>query len=255
MTAVASVPAVTPTGSGRPVSDDELGGKGATLARLARQGFPVPPAACVTASAYRAVAADPAVEHLLERIRGGAVVPAGAVDAAFLAAPVPKAIRESIVAVADRIGDGGPVAIRSSATVEDLAVASFAGQYRSSLDVRGGEAVLRAVRLTWASLWHPAPCAYRRTWGIADGDIAMAVVVMRMVAARLAGVAFTVDPGGAADRIRVEAVPGLAESLVSGERTPDVWLVPRTGNGVAAPAPVLGAATLAMRVERASAAP
>lgn len=250
MTTVAAGPAVALVGPACSVPEAELGGKGAALARLARHGFAIPPTGCVTASAYRIVAADVEIVDLLDRIRDGAVVPAEAVDAAFLAVPVPDAIRESIAQVARQVGDGDPVAIRSSATVEDMAAASFAGQYRSSLDVLGEGAVLRAVRLTWASLWHPAPCAYRRTWGIADDDIAMAVVVMRMVPARLAGVAFTLDPAGAPGRLRVEAVSGLGESLVSGERTPDVWLLPRTGGGGPAPAPVLEAAAMAMRIER-----
>ena len=92
----------------------------------------------------------------------------------------------------------------------------------------------------WASLWHPAPCAYRRAWGVPEADVAMAVVLMRMVPAELAGVAFTVDPGGRADHVRIEAVAGLGEALVSGDRTPDVWLVPRSQPEAPAGAPRRG---------------
>ena len=257
MTTIDAVAAVLALRPGEPVAAVEVGGKGASLDRLAQLGFGIPSTAVVTASAYRTVAADPAVARLLGRVERGADVPADAVDAAFLAAAVPHALAEVIARTAREVSGGGAVAVRSSATAEDLAVASFAGQYRTSLDVAGDDAVLRAVRLTWASLWHPAPRAYRRSWGIGDAGIAMAVLIMRMVPARLAGVVFTVDPGGAAGSVRVEAVPELGEALVSGARTPDVWLIPRPGgNGHAgAPAPVAAAAELALRVEQACGAP
>jgi len=255
MTALSAGPAVVLLRPGDPVPAVEAGGKAASLDRLEQLGFRMPPTAVVTATTYRAVASDPGIVELLDRMAGGADVPAEEVDAAFLAAPIPDTVAGAIVDAARRVGGGGPVAVRSSATVEDLAVASFAGQYRSSLDVVGDDAVLRAVRLTWASLWHPAPRAYRRSWGIGGDGIAMAVVLMRMVPARTAGVAFTVDPGGRADTVRVEAVPELGEALVSGARTPDVWLVPRDRRGepagvpAAVPAEVLRAAELALRVE------
>lgn len=212
---------------GSPRHDTDAGGKGASLDRLVQLGFPIPPTAVVAVAAYRAIAAHPDLAELLSSVAdGGAAVPAEVIDAAFLSVPIPEAIRRSIVEAACRVGGGGPVAVRSSATVEDMAAASFAGQYRSSLDVQGDDAVLRAVRLTWASLWHPAPCAYRRLHGIAGDGIGMAVVLLRMVPARTAGVVFTVDPGGAGDQVRVEAVTGLGVSLVSGARTPECGWFP-----------------------------
>lgn len=247
--AVATPVVVLRPGSSAPAA--ELGGKAASLDRLVQAGFPVPPTAVATASAYRAVAAHPDLADLLARLRRGTVVPADEVDAAFLGVPVPAALEQVLVAAAYEIGDGARVAVRSSATVEDMAGASFAGQYRSSLDIDPDE-VLHALRLTWASLWHPAPCAYRRAWGIPSDDVAMPAVFMRMVPARSAGVVFTVDPGGAADRARVEAVPELGEALVSGARTPDVWLLPRDGADGPGDEPpfVREAAELALRVER-----
>ena len=244
---------------GAPLARTDLGGKGAALDRLVQLGFAVPPTAIVPASAYRVIAAHPDLAELFDRLADPTtVVPADIVDAAFLAVPVPGWIGAAVVESARRVGGGGPVAVRSSATVEDMALASFAGQYRSSLDVDGDEAVMRAVRLTWASLWHPAPRTYRGLWGIASDDIAMAVVIMRMVPARTAGVAFTVDLGGAPDRVRVEAVPELGEALVSGARTPDVWLVPRQEDQrdeLRPPPPIAEAADLALRVERACGSP
>ncbi|MFQ1002380.1 PEP/pyruvate-binding domain-containing protein [Modestobacter sp. SSW1-42] len=236
---------------GAPCPREELGGKAASLDRLVQAGFPVPDTAVVTASAYRAVAAQPELADLLARLRAGEVVPAEEVDTRFQHVPVPASLAERLVAAAREAGGGGRVAVRSSATVEDMAGASFAGQYHSSLDVEP-DRVLDAVRRTWASLWHPAPCAYRRAWGISSDDVAMPTVLMRMVPARSAGVAFTVDPGGSAESVRVEAVPELGEALVSGERTPEVWLVPRSGPAAAdTPGPVREAAALALRVEQA----
>ncbi len=256
MTAVELSQLVASLRRGAAIAAEEAGGKGAALDRMTQEGFPIPPTAIVTASAYRAVVADPVLGALLDHLAGGDTVAAEVVDDAFLAVPIPDAVAEAVTTVAREIGDGTPVAVRSSATVEDLAAASFAGQYRSSLNVDGDDAVLRAVRLTWASLWHPAPCAYRRAWGIASDGIAMAVVVMRMVPARMAGVVFTVDPAGAPDQLRVEAVPELGEALVSGARTPDAWLVPRDAPGdVDAPPQVVEAATMALRVERTAGAP
>ncbi|SOC49586.1 pyruvate, water dikinase [Blastococcus aggregatus] len=236
---------------GTPAAAAELGGKAGSLDRLVQAGFPVPPTAVVTATAYRGVAAHPDLAGLLTRVRDGAVVPSPEVDEAFLAVPVDAAVTQALIDAARSVGGGAPVAVRSSATVEDMAGASFAGQYRSSLDVAPDE-VLHAVRLTWASLWHPAPVAYRRAWGITSDDIAMPAAIMRMVPARTAGVVFTVDPGGAGDRARVEAVPELGEALVSGARTPAVWLLPRDGSsaGPDVPPEVQEAAELALRVER-----
>jgi pyruvate,water dikinase len=250
MTALTVTTPVVVLRPGTPAPAAELGGKAASLDRLVQAGFPVPPTAVATASAYRAVAAHPDLAGLLDRLQRGTVAPAEEVDAAFLAVPVPAALEQALVAAAHEVGDGGRVAVRSSATVEDMAGASFAGQYRSSLDV-DPEEVLHAVRLTWASLWHPAPCAYRRAWGIRSDDVAMPAAIMRMVPARSAGVVFTVDPGGAGDQVRVEAVPELGEALVSGARTPDVWLLPRDAEVDAGnpPAFVREAAELALQVE------
>lgn len=212
-----------------PCDGSELGGKGRSLAELVEAAFPVPATGVVTTTAYRVVAADPAVHSLTEAIRHGEECRADEVDAVFLEATIPTWLEAEIVDLAERVGDGGRLAVRSSATVEDLKGSSFAGQYRSLLDVEAAQAdaVLRAVRLVWASLWHPAPTAYRRAFEIDDSDVAMAVVLMRMIPATTAGVVFTTDPGGADGAARVEAVDGLGEQLVSGQRTPEAWVVPR----------------------------
>ncbi len=232
------VPATALLGVG-PIQGSALGGKGSSLAQLIDAELPVPTTGVVTTAAYRAIAADPAVRALIDAIRNGEDRTAEEVDTVFLAVPVSAALETAILRLAERIGAGGAVAVRSSATVEDLAGSSFAGQYRSLLDVDANrpEAVLRAVRLVWASLWHPAPTAYRRAFEVDDEDVAMAVVVMRMIPATTAGVVFTADPGGRAGAARVEAVDGLGERLVSGQRTPRAWVVPRDRPGELPEAP------------------
>ncbi len=252
-----------PVGTERPVvtigtddtDPDVLGGKGAALSNLVAAGYPIPPTGVVTIAGYRAVAAHPTIRGLVARV--GAAdepVPEDEVDAAFASVPIDDDLAAAIVEVARGVGGPtGAIAVRSSATVEDLHGSSFAGQYRSLLDVDTNDdaAVLTAVRAVWASLWHPAPAAYRRAFAIDEDDVAMAVVLMAMVPATSAGVVFTADPGGS-DGARVEAVEGLGEALVSGQTTPSAWVVPRpTGSErpdlPAAPARAL---ELALDIER-----
>ncbi|GIH96326.1 PEP/pyruvate-binding domain-containing protein [Planobispora siamensis] len=233
-----------------PADRPDLGGKGEGLNRLMAAGLPVPPTAVVTAAAYRDVAADPRVRELTEAARAGSTV-ADTADEVFLNAPLDCAVEAEIVAAARAVGAGGRLAVRSSAGAEDTADFSFAGQYRSVLDVPADDpgAVLRAVRLVWASLWHPAPCAYRRAWGVSEEQAVMSVVLMRMVPAVLSGVVFTRDPGGETGRMRAETVTGLAEGLVSGTRTPEVWSLPREPDTVL-PSPRGELAALALAAER-----
>ena len=206
-----------------------VGGKGASLSRMAAWGLPVPPTAAVTTEAYRAVASDPRVAQLIARVRAGEEIPASDVDEVFAGASLDGPIRDALATMAAEVAAGRPLAVRSSATVEDLGTSSFAGQYTSLLGIDGADpaAVLDAVLRVVASLWHPAPCAYRRALGIDESSVAMAVVLMQMVPARRAGVVFTVDPGGRPDAARIEVVEGLGESLVSGRRTPEAHVVPR----------------------------
>ncbi|MCP5028692.1 MAG: hypothetical protein GY929_20655 [Actinomycetia bacterium] len=209
----------------RPVPDT-LGGKGGALARLVVDGYPVPATGVITTGAYRSVAGQPVIADLVARIGAGEEPSPDDVDATFAKLVISEPLRGEIIELARAVGEGGLVAVRSSATVEDLHGSSFAGQYRSLLNIDAGipEVILAAVRQVWASLWHPAPSAYRRAFGIDDSDVAMAVVVMRMIPATTAGVVFTDDPGGSGGA-RVEAVEGLGESLVSGQRTPVAWEV------------------------------
>lgn len=197
------------------------GGKGANLGELVRAGFPVPPGFVVTTAAY-----DWFVAHngLGETIHGALrdVPGTGAtIRAAFEGAPIPPEVERSILAGYRQLGQG-PVAVRSSATAEDLPGAAFAGQQDTYLNIVGPDALLAAVRRCWASLWTDRAIAYRERQGVDQRTVKLAVVVQRMVAAEAAGVMFTANPvTGARAEIVVDASPGLGEAVVSGLVTPD----------------------------------
>ena len=243
--------------SGLGFSPGIVGGKGSALDRLIESSIPVPASGVVTTSAYRSFVDVPALHELTGRIQAGDVVSKDEVDAAFRQVSFSADLREQILGTARRVGSGDRLAIRSSATVEDLAGSSFAGQYRSLLNIDPAEpdAVLDAVRLVFASLWHPAPCAYRKAFGIDDGNVEMAVVMMRMVAAETAGVVFTRDPGGGTLDARVEAVEGLGDTLVGGERTPRAWIVRRNLKGFDGPQRIATALRLSLEIERLEGSP
>jgi phosphohistidine swiveling domain-containing protein len=244
-----------PTGSARAGAAALLGGKGASLVRLIAAGLPVPPCEVLTTAAYRQVVQAPGLSDLLDDLARGDDVPDEEIDRRFLTSDLPESVLATISGLLDRVGGGGAVAVRSSATTEDLEGASFAGQYRSVLEVADEAALLDALRLVWASLWHRAPRTYRRFHGF-EGEVAMAVVVMAMVPARRAGVAFTRDPGGSSDRVRVESVDGLAEGLVSGAATPRCYLLAREHpSRPQAPPPMAEVGRLALRCEELFGAP
>jgi phosphohistidine swiveling domain-containing protein len=197
-----------------------VGGKGASLATLRRAGLPVPPGFHVTTAAYRRFVAHHGLqEGILDA--AGTADGAARIAALFAAHDVPDEIAAPIRAAYAALGSPA-VAVRSSATAEDLPGASFAGQQDTFLDVRGADGVVDAVRRCWASLWTARAIEYRKREGIAPADVALAVVVQELVDADAAGVLFTADPvTGATDRMVVNATWGLGESLVGGQVTPD----------------------------------
>lgn len=212
-----------------------VGGKAASLDRLVAAGFPVPPALVVTTAAYRQFVDASGVAPALTRVVNSPL-PAGSVaedahrrlEAAFLDATMPPDLAAAFSSLGGLLEGVGAVSVRSSATAEDLGSASFAGQYLSVLDVRGLRDVISAVVRVWASLWHPWARAYRRQLEVAEDDLAMGVIVQRMVPAERSGVIFTRDPVLPA-ALRLEVVDGLGERLVSGEATPDVHQLRRPG--------------------------
>ncbi|WP_320668630.1 phosphoenolpyruvate synthase [Patulibacter defluvii] len=222
------------------------GGKGANLGELTAAGFPVPDGFVVGAPAYAAFRDHgglrgrianqiertdlddaAAVEHACEAIRESIV-----------RHPLPVALADAIRSAYDALGGPGgavAVAVRSSATAEDGEAASFAGINETCLNVRGVERLVAAVRRCWASQFSPRAVAYRRERGFPLAEADIAVVVQRQVIAARAGVMFTVDPvTGRDDRLAIEAALGLGEAVVSGEVTPDRFVVDkRTGTVVA----------------------
>lgn len=195
------------------------GGKGASLARMTGFGLAVPPGFVITSAAF-ARAVDP--DALRGCTRAGDM--AGARELVRAADPP----REEIAAHYEPLA-AFPVAVRSSACAEDSEDASYAGQQETYLNVQGLQTVLERVVDCWLSFFSDRAVFYRHQKGSLD-DVAMAVVVQRMVDARRSGVMFTVDPvHRRRDRIVVEAAFGLGERVVSGEVTPDHYTMDRSG--------------------------
>ena len=201
-----------------------VGGKGASLARLARAGFHVPPGFHVTTSAYLDfIGRGTLHQPVLAAMSAVDVSDAATFDAAsarigelFTGQPLPAPTAAAIAGAYASLGDDTPVAVRSSATVEDLPGMSAAGQHDTYLNVRGEAAVLAAVKRCWASLWSARAIGYRARRGIEPGEVGIAVVVQQLVLAEAAGVMFTVDPlDGAHDRVVISANWGLGESDVA----------------------------------------
>jgi pyruvate,water dikinase len=196
-----------------------VGGKAANLGELLSAGFAVPDGFCVTTPAYARVAESAGIAELLDGADDGLAARA---RAAILAAPMPGDVAEAVLTAYRALGPDVPVAVRSSATAEDLPAASFAGQQDTYLDVVGADALLDAVRRCWASLWTDRAVSYRRDAGIDHRAVQLAVVVQRMVPAQVAGVLFTADPvTGKRTRSVIDASPGLGEAVVSGAVNPD----------------------------------
>ncbi|RAX45997.1 phosphoenolpyruvate synthase [Arthrobacter sp. AQ5-06] len=240
-----------------------VGGKAANLGELLAAGLPVPDGFCLTTEAYREATGQAAAGHVTAveapadgytgvdaHRRGGPLAlvhetlqatPDGDLPAlAALAsrarelirkAPVPSAIAAAVEQAYAALGDNVPVAVRSSATAEDLPSASFAGQQDTYLNVVGSAAVVEAVRDCWASLWTDRAVSYRASRGIDPAAVALAVVVQRMVDATAAGVLFTANPlTGRRHQAVIDASPGLGEAVVSGAVNPDHFVVdPLTG--------------------------
>ncbi|OWK44376.1 PEP/pyruvate-binding domain-containing protein [Fimbriiglobus ruber] len=172
-----------------------VGGKGLSLGRMAAAGLPVPPGFVVTTATYRSLHAT--------GVRASTT------------------LVQDVLAAYHRLG-AGLVAVRSSATAEDGAETSFAGQQATLLGVTGDEAVLDAIDACWKSLHTDRAIAYRRQQSVADDGLAMAVVVQTLVPAEVAGVLFTRDPQDATGKLMAaEASWGLGEAVVSGRVTPD----------------------------------
>ena len=230
-----------------PLADPEatlenVGGKGASLARLANAALPVPGGFHVTTAAYKRFVADNGLQPaILEAL--AAVDPAQpatletasrTIAGLFARAPVSPEISDAIAqAYAELPGEEPVVAVRSSATAEDLPGLSFAGQQETYLNIHGLAAVQDAVKRCWASLWTARAIGYRAQNGIDQGSVSLAVVVQLLVAADAAGVLFTANPvDGRRDQAVITATWGLGEAIVGGLVTPDTLTVEKASSKV-----------------------
>jgi pyruvate,water dikinase len=212
-----------------------VGGKGASLGELLRAGIRVPDGFVVTTAAFRsAVAALDLGSRIaaLDPDDGEAVAAACAELRSLVeSAPLPAEVAEAVTSgYAELCAEAGnerlPVAVRSSATSEDSADASFAGLQDTYLWVRGADHVLEQVRRCWASLYSVESVTYRLHRGIPEEDLAMAVVVQRMVDSLSSGVMFTRSPlTGDRSVVCIDASWGLGSAVVSGDVTPDSFVV------------------------------
>ncbi|MDY7078582.1 MAG: PEP/pyruvate-binding domain-containing protein [Chloroflexota bacterium] len=220
------------------------GGKGASLARLVSAGLPVPDGFHVTTEAYRQFVDEndlqPRIVAALEMADPDQPATLEAtshtIRELFSQAEMPPAIAGAVAqAYTELAGQNPTVAVRSSATAEDLPDASFAGQQETYLNIKGADDVLEAVKRCWASLWTARAIGYRERHDIDQGTVSLAVVVQLLVPAEAAGILFTANPvSGARDQAMISAAWGLGEAVVGGLVTPDALTVDKTTGEVLA---------------------
>jgi rifampicin phosphotransferase len=218
----------------------DVGGKAANLGELASAGLPVPPGFCLTTEAYRRALSASGLDEVCEALKStstadlpGLNLLAGRARSLVLEAGLPSDVAAAVRSAHQGLGNEAPVAVRSSATAEDLPFASFAGQQDTYLNVVGVDSVLDAVGRCWASLWTDRAVTYRATNGIDHASAALAVVVQVMVDSVAAGVMFTANPvTGKRSEAVIDASPGLGEAVVSGAVNPDQYVVDLTNSAI-----------------------
>jgi len=229
----------------REINKDSVGvagGKGANLGEMTNAGLPVPPGFVVTSDAYFVFVKENKIDEVIRSATAGLQVSdnkrlnevAEQIKAAIMAGSIPRDISDDIAkSYNDLCGVTIPtpaqdifVAVRSSATAEDLPDASFAGQQETYLNVKGSEEVIHAVKKCWASLFGARAIYYRQEQGYDHMKVGLAAVVQKMVQSERSGVMFSVDPMSQdASKIVIEAAYGLGEVVVSGSVTPDHYTV------------------------------
>ncbi len=217
-----------------------VGGKAAGLGELIKAGIPVPPGFVVTSEAYRQFIEETGIGAYIKWVLDE-VISRGTpeeyekasqlIRSKFIRAPMPYRLEADIIGayrrLSEKVGVKNPrVAVRSSATVEDLPEASFAGQQETYLNVSGEEEVVEHVKKVWASLWTARALSYRDSLNIDHASALMAVIVQKMVNSRSAGVMFTVHPvTGDRSKVMIESSWGLGEYVVAGKVTPDQFVI------------------------------
>lgn len=213
-----------------------VGGKGANLGELTNSGFPVPEAFVLTTVAYDYFidsanlfdAINKELEGIDRNSDDSLTAASDRIRALFETCEIPEDLKKEIVSRYRLLfpkGKTGFVAVRSSATAEDLPDASFAGQQETYLNVKDEEDLFDKIRKCWSSLFTARAIAYREKQGYAHEDVKLAVVVQRMVNSEFSGIMFTVDPNSGAKQIVIEAGYGLGEAIVGGEVTPDTYVI------------------------------
>jgi len=212
-----------------------VGGKGANLGELIRAGLSVPDGFCVTTAAYELASRQAEIADLLDELAithtndsNGLEQHAAMMRDHLRAVTMPPSLVEALRDAYQQLTHGAPcaVAVRSSATAEDLPFASFAGQQDTILNVITFDSLLAAVQRCWASLWNDRAVSYRASNNIDARTVSLAVVVQRLVNATVAGVLFTANPlTGRRHQAVIDASPGLGEAVVSGAVTPDHFVV------------------------------
>ncbi len=211
-----------------------VGGKGANLGEMTQAGFPVPGGFVVTSAAYKhMIEENQLADKIKDLLKGLDVEDPDALNRAsrnvqkiIESSPFPKSIEEQVYKAYDKLGKDPLVAVRSSATAEDLPQASFAGQQETYLNVRGDASLLVHIRKAWASLFEPRAIYYRVQQGFDHFKVALAVPVQKMAQSDVSGIMFTINPvTNDKSKIIVEAIWGLGEKIVQGAITPDHYEV------------------------------
>ena len=229
-------------------SSNELtvGGKGAHLGRLMRAGITVPPGFCVGTGAYDSFVQQPIMRAaVLELFRALDILDLSQlgvkcleIQRACLDSALPAGLQEQVASAYQQLGKitGYPapkVAVRSSATLEDTAANSFAGQYESYLNVSGEEELLDHIKRCWASMWTPHALFYMVSSGAEYQNANMAVVVQQLVSPLASGVIFTANPiTGNLSELIINSSWGLGESVVQGEVAPDAFIVDKESKSI-----------------------
>ena len=209
------------------------GGKGANLGEMTAAGFAVPPGFVLTTAAYDAFVETHGLQRaIVEAASAVSMADPLSSEAAstqirrlFMGVDIPEDIASALLVAYAELGVAA-VAVRSSATAEDLPTASFAGQQDTYLNIKGDAALLDAVKQCWASLWTARAIAYRLRQGIAPASVSLAVVVQHLIPADRAGILFTANPiNGQRGQMLINAAWGLGEAIVGGQVTPDTIVV------------------------------
>ena len=217
---------------------EKVGGKGANLGEMINANFPIPDGFCVSSGAYFNFIKANGIEKVIKEYTSELKVQdtkklneaSMFIKNAILAGVIPEDIRNDIIneytKLCQKYGEEVYVAVRSSATAEDLAGFSFAGQQSTFLNISGAEDVVQAVKDCWASLFESRAIFYREENGFEHFNVGLSAVIQKMVQSEIAGVAFTVDTiKQDRNMIEIEAAYGLGEAVVSGSLTPDRYLV------------------------------